>query len=41
MAAAGNVYRHEYDRVQDDVIWETATAGLDSVRELLRRERSA
>ena len=35
---AGNVYRHEYDVVNDDIVWETATAGLASIRDLLRRE---
>jgi uncharacterized protein with HEPN domain len=38
VAAAGNVYRHEYDRVRDDLVWETATTGLDSLRHLIQRE---
>ena len=35
---SGNVYRHEYERVNDDVVWLTATAGLESIRDMIRRE---
>jgi uncharacterized protein with HEPN domain len=38
IAGAGNVYRHDYDEVDDAVVWQTATAGLESLRELLRHE---
>ncbi len=38
VSAAGNVYRHEYEAVDDDVVWETATVGLTSLRELIGRE---
>ena len=38
IAAAGNVYRHEYESIQDDLVWSTATAGLESIRDLIRRE---
>lgn len=38
IAAAGNVYRHDYDFVNDDIVWQTATAGLEAIRELLKHE---
>jgi uncharacterized protein with HEPN domain len=38
IAGAGNVYRHDYDEVNDDVVWQTATAGLAAIREVVRRE---
>jgi len=38
IAGAGNVYRHDYDPVDDSVVWQTATIGLESLRELLRHE---
>ena len=45
IAAAGNVYRHEYETVDDALLWHTATHSLDAlevaVREELRRVRSA
>jgi uncharacterized protein with HEPN domain len=39
IAGAGNVYRHDYHAVNEDVLWETATDGLDGLREVLKRER--
>lgn len=42
IAAAGNVYRHEYEAVDDALLWHTAKHSLDAldvaVREELRRE---
>ena len=38
IAAAGNVYRHDYDLVDDGIVWLTATAGLGSIRDLIDRE---
>ena len=35
IAAAGNFYRHEYDKVNEAVIWQTATASLEPIRTLL------
>jgi uncharacterized protein with HEPN domain len=32
IAAAGNVYRHEYEAVDDSLIWHTATKGLARLR---------
>jgi uncharacterized protein with HEPN domain len=37
---SGNVYRHEYERVNDDLVWETATTGLESLRDLIQHEIS-
>jgi uncharacterized protein with HEPN domain len=33
--SAGNVYRHEYEEVSLEVIWDTATAGLASMRNVI------
>jgi uncharacterized protein with HEPN domain len=38
IAAAGNVYRHEYDEVDDGVVWQTATVGLTELRALIASE---
>jgi uncharacterized protein with HEPN domain len=35
IAAAGNQYRHEYHKVDFELIWDTATEGLESLRSLL------
>jgi len=41
IAAAGNVYRHDYETVDDALLWHTAMHSLDAleiaVREELRR----
>lgn len=37
-ADSGDVYQYEYERVNDDLVWETATVGLESIRDLIRRE---
>ncbi|MGH8245805.1 MAG: HepT-like ribonuclease domain-containing protein [Gammaproteobacteria bacterium] len=36
--AAGNVYRHEYDRVDDALIWHTAQHDLVRLREVAQAE---
>ncbi len=33
VAAAGNVYRHEYEGVDADLIWHTAKFGLEALRD--------
>lgn len=38
IAAAGNVYRHEYHAVNEEIVWQTATVGLDGIREALKHE---
>lgn len=38
IAAAGNVYRHDYHAVNEEVVWQTATAGLEGIRDVLKRE---
>ena len=32
LAAAGNVYRHEYEAVDEALVWHTARHGLDALR---------
>lgn len=32
VAAAGNIYRHEYEAVDENLIWHTATQGLAELR---------
>jgi uncharacterized protein with HEPN domain len=34
VAAAGNVYRHEYDSVDEQLIWHTVRGGLGRLREV-------
>lgn len=38
IAGAGNVYRHEYDDVDVETVWETPTAGLVLIRDLIAFE---
>jgi uncharacterized protein with HEPN domain len=38
VAAAGNVYRHEYESVSDALIWHTARHGLDPLRKAAAAE---
>lgn len=38
VAAAGNVYRHEYESVDDEMIWHTARHGLDVLRGIVAAE---
>ena len=32
MAGAGSVYRHQYNDVQDDLVWKTVQADLEPLR---------
>ena len=43
VAAAGNVYRHEYEVVDDGLVWHTIQHGLASLRTLsdIELKRSA
>jgi uncharacterized protein with HEPN domain len=38
VAASGNVYRHEYESVDDAQIWHTARHGLDGLRSVAAAE---
>lgn len=38
IAAAGNVYRHEYESVDDALVWHTAKYGLDALDAAVRAE---
>ena len=38
VAAAGNVYRHEYDVVDDALVWHTVQHGLAPLKEVAQVE---
>jgi uncharacterized protein with HEPN domain len=38
MAAAGNVYRHEYEDVAAHLIWETVQRDLPALRTVIEQE---
>ena len=38
VAAAGNLYRHEYEAVDRGVVWHTATADLDRLEAIVKEE---
>ena len=38
VAAAGNVYRHEYEVVDDGLVWHTIQHGLTSLRDASAEE---
>jgi uncharacterized protein with HEPN domain len=38
VAAAGNVYRHEYEAVDEALIWHTAQHGLAALRKVAQEE---
>lgn len=38
VAAAGNIYRHEYDAVDERLIWNTVTLGLTALRRAVAEE---
>ncbi|HEV2644038.1 MAG TPA: HepT-like ribonuclease domain-containing protein, partial [Candidatus Elarobacter sp.] len=40
VAAAGNVYRHDYHAVNEEIVWQTATTGLAGLREVLKCEQN-
>ena len=41
IAAAGNVYRHNYENVLDQIIWRTVQHSLDPLRNVVARELAA
>jgi hypothetical protein len=38
VAAAGNIYRHEYEAVDEILIWHTVTLGLAGLRRIAATE---
>jgi uncharacterized protein with HEPN domain len=40
VAAAGNMYRHEYESVDRAVVWHTATVDLQDLEAIVRQELS-
>jgi uncharacterized protein with HEPN domain len=38
MRAAGNIYRHRYEDVAEDILWKTLQTGLDALEEMARTE---
>jgi uncharacterized protein with HEPN domain len=38
VAAAGNVYRHEYEAVDEKLLWHTVQTGLDALRQVALAE---
>ncbi|HUI76396.1 MAG TPA: DUF86 domain-containing protein [Bryobacteraceae bacterium] len=38
VASAGNIYRHEYEGVDERLIWHTIRYGLDALRDLATTE---
>jgi uncharacterized protein with HEPN domain len=40
MAGAGNVYRHDYEDVAAQFVWDTVQRALPSLREVIEREIS-
>jgi uncharacterized protein with HEPN domain len=38
MAGAGNVFRHQYNDVQDDLIWKTVHVDLEPLRIVIEQE---
>jgi uncharacterized protein with HEPN domain len=38
IAGAGNVYRHGYDLVAEEVVWETVQTGLTGLRQAIEAE---
>jgi uncharacterized protein with HEPN domain len=38
MAGAGNVYRHDYEDVAADFVWDTLQRALPSLREVVEAE---
>ena len=41
MAAAGNVYRHEYEDVAAKLVWDTVQLALPPLRDVVGREIAA
>jgi uncharacterized protein with HEPN domain len=40
IAGAGNIYRHEYQGIKVEVIWDTAHSGLDDLQRAIASELS-
>jgi uncharacterized protein with HEPN domain len=40
IAGAGNIYRHEYQGIKVEVIWDTAHSGLDNLQRAVASELS-
>lgn len=38
MAGAGSVYRHQYNDVQDDLVWKTVQEDLEPLRIVVEQE---
>ena len=38
IAGAGNIYRHDYENVRDDILWRTAHQGLAPLLSLVQIE---
>ena len=38
IAAAGNVYRHDYEEVLDEIVWRTVELGLEPLRRGVEQE---
>jgi uncharacterized protein with HEPN domain len=38
IASAGNIYRHEYEGIKVETIWETARSGLDELEPAIMAE---
>lgn len=38
IAATGNVYRHEYESVDEEILWRTARSGLDLLMRAVLQE---
>lgn len=38
IAAAGNVYRHDYDYVDTELVWDTAKRALPELRSIVEQE---
>jgi uncharacterized protein with HEPN domain len=38
IAAAGNIYRHEYETIDPKVVWHTARVDLQDLEAIVRRE---
>jgi len=38
MAAAGNIYRHEYDVVETDLVWDTVLKALPPLKAIVDLE---
>lgn len=41
MAGAGNVYRHDYEAVAAQLVWETLKLALPSLHDVVARELAA